>query len=182
MQPLADRLQKSLLPFTLNRMLVLLLLGAYFLRSIPFMKKLYFLLSAIAMLFIFSGCAKKSTGPGYYIQARIGNTDYYATNCIIFSSGSATIIDGFLSNSISSTYPYMVLSLQNSLGLPGKIKLDNTTGSTARYFTSATHAMVSESGSVVITDISGNNVTGTFSFTCTDGTTVTDGAFTAKRM
>lgn len=146
------------------------------------MKKLYVLLLAVSTVpFVFSGCSKKDPGPSYYMSAKIGNADYHVANCIAFPSGGATIIDGFLPTSRTPTYPYIIINLQNSLGSTNKIKLDNSTGSYAQLFTSSTFSSISQSGEMYITDLSGS-ISGTFSFTCADGTVVTDGQFTANRM
>ncbi|MCD6012982.1 MAG: hypothetical protein K0Q79_2844 [Flavipsychrobacter sp.] len=146
------------------------------------MKKLYVLLTGIvAVLFIFPGCSKKDSGPGYYMRAKLGDKDYHVANCIIYASGGATIINGFVQTSTAPVFPYVALSIQSSL-VPSKIKLDKAFGNYAYCFTSSGSYIVSESGEVIITDISGGGVSGTFSFKCTDGTTVSGGAFTGKRL
>jgi hypothetical protein len=146
------------------------------------MKKLYVLLGAMVVFYIFSGCSKKDSGPAYYMSAKSGDIDYYVANCIVFSSAGTTIVDGFVQTSATPTYPYITLSLQKPLGFTGEIKLDNISGSYAEYHTITTFASISKSGTVIITNATGSIVSGTFSFTCADGTTITDGVFVAKRL
>ena len=139
------------------------------------------LLVLVALLFILSGCKKKETGPAYYIKARVGNTDYNVPGCIAFSSGNATIFKGSQAQ-VTSAYAYIALSIQKGTLLPEEIKFVKVPGSYANVFNASGTSSVAQNGTVTITETTGSSISGTFSFTCTDGTTVTDGEFTAKRM
>ena len=146
------------------------------------MKRISFMFVGVFVLLVLGSCAKKSSEPAYYIKATIGNTEYYAADCIVFSSGGATIINSFKPTAKTASYPHIALNLQVSANVAGKTKLDYSRGSHGEYISNPSFKTISNSGELIITEVSGSTISGTFSFTCEDGTVVTDGEFTAKRM
>ncbi|MCW3122133.1 MAG: hypothetical protein JWQ38_1625 [Flavipsychrobacter sp.] len=146
------------------------------------MKKMSALLVVVmAFLLIFSGCKKKETKPSYYIRATVGTTDYDVSECIALSSGNTTIIKG-ANATATSTYSYIGLSLQKTSLLPGDtIRFVKSPASFANVYYTSGSSSVSHTGTVIITEMTGNSLSGTFIFTCTDGTTVTGGIFNAER-
>ena len=64
----------------------------------------------------------------------------------------------------------------------GPVNFDSTlvTGY-AQYEPTTTSTLTSKTGTVNITSVSTTAISGTYSFTATDGTAVTAGTFTAKR-
>jgi len=143
------------------------------------MKKLL-AFSSIAMIAmsVFSGCSKSSSGSSYFMKETIAGKSYSSTYCAAGSSSGYVTIAG--SSGTSLTYPYVTLTLANYNKTTGTFTLDTTlTGSFAEYNKDASTVVLAKSGSVTITSAS-PNIVGTFSFTCTDGTVVSGGSFTAK--
>jgi len=139
------------------------------------------LLVVMAALFIFSGCKKKESEPSYYIKATVGTTDYDVPECIAFSSGNATIIKG-AKETATSAYTYIALSIQKATLIPGDtILFVKSPSSFANVYYTSGSSSVSHTGTVIVTETTGSTVSGTFTFICTDGTTVTDGMFNAQR-
>ena len=147
------------------------------------MKNLFVILwcALAAILLTTAGC-KRSSGPSYYMRAKLNDKDNNVNYCIAFSSSGSTVIDPFQPTATSVTYPYIVLVLQDGLWMPGKsIPLDGSKGCWGRLYTSPNFYMPSTKGTILI-DQAGGALSGTFSFTTTDGNSITDGTFSAKRI
>ena len=147
------------------------------------------ILLALFSISVFTGCQKNATTTGYSMSADIG--------------GSATIFDNSLINveinSVTGRNTYIIEGLNNASNYPYvyiyvPAITDTTTYSigvyTAGSLYNPAYAILgvdtltiknSASGSVYIKTVS-PYVTGTYSFTCTDGTTVSAGAFIAKPL
>jgi hypothetical protein len=151
-------------------------------KKLNFMKKLL-TFSAIALfgMALISGCSKSSSSsPSYSMTASVSGTSYSAGNCIAVNNGTYIVIEGIGGATTAPTFPYLAISLTNYNKTTGTFNFDSSqTTNWAEYLTSSSTYKISKSGSVTITSVS-PNITGTFLFTCTDGTVVSSGSFTAK--
>ena len=141
-------------------------------------------LAAIAIMGIavFSGCSKKSSSPSYGMKATIGSTAYNAPYCLASSTSGVLVIDGLGGSATAPTPPYVTIVIPSWTSAAGTFNLDSTmTANYAEYILSDTVARISKTGSVIITSVTSTSIAGTFSFSCTDGTAVSSGSFTAKR-
>lgn len=152
------------------------------------MKKiLTFAAAAVLGLATLSGCSKSSSpSPSYFMKATIGGTSFNVTNCYAVTTGSVLSITGSSGTTTTSTPPMFGITIY-SYSNPGTYKVDTalTTATVAgTYATTMNPAdmKASKAGTVVITSASSATISGTFSFTFTDGTAVTAGSFTAKRL
>jgi hypothetical protein len=137
-------------------------------------------LIAIAGVSAFCSCSKKSSSPSYTMTASLGSSAYNAPNCIAVPTGTTMVIEGIGGTGTVATFPYVQLIIANWATKTGTYSFDSTlAGSYAQYLLNSTTIKISKSGSVVVTSASATTISGTFSFTCTDGTTVTGGTFTA---
>jgi len=153
-------------------------------KNTQIMKKIL-TIAAIAMigLLTFAGCSKKSSsGPSYYMKATLGSSAYNAGNCIASSNGAGGLtITGLGGSSTSPTPPYVSVEIVTWSNAAGTFNFDSTmTTNFAQYILSDTTSKISKSGSVIVNTVSSTVVTGTFTFTCTDGTVVSGGTFSAK--
>ena len=146
-----------------------------------------FAIVAMIALSALSGCTRSSTpSPSYSMTATVGSISFHATNVYAVytaSTGSLAIT----ANNTSSTYPSFSTVAYNYTA-PATYTIDNGAGSTNRqvsgtYAPDATlaDAKVAQTGTLTISSVSSTTVTGSFSFTCVDGTPMS-GTFTAKRL
>jgi hypothetical protein len=148
------------------------------------MKKIISLSMALLLGVLFlAGCSKKSDSPSYSMKATAGGTSISANNASATLAGTTLAIAGVNSSGGSATPPYISITIVNFTGT-GTYNIDAAgTVASASYFpdSDVSHVKISKTGSVVVTSSSSASVAGTFSFTTTDGTSVTGGTFTAKR-
>ncbi len=136
------------------------------------MKKIV-IFSAVVMMGLaaFTGCSKKSSSPSYSMGASVGGTAFSGNNCVATQVGTILTVQGWSGSSTSAVFPYFALYISNFTGT-GTFAFDSTMLSNyAEYLTSTTSIKIAKSGSIVVTSASTSAVSGTFSFTCTDGTT-----------
>ncbi len=146
------------------------------------MKKLL-TLPAIALLCLATttGCKKNNSNSNaattYSMTATAGGTAFSTSDCLESSNFTSYFFTGQATGGRSIT-----IGIASNNLTTGSYTLDSiTTGHFAEYFISSGNYKMSKSGTVTITSIvAGVSIAGTFNFTCTDGTTVTGGKFTAK--
>ena len=149
------------------------------------MKKIL-MIAAIAGfgLATFSGCSKSSSSPSYTISAKINGASYSNSNCYFVATGGSLLIESGVPSS-SPSYPFMEFSVSNYTGA-GTYAISSSSASIYAIDSSATGSSIAQasaaggSGTLTVTSASSSTISGTFSFTGSDGTTVTGGAFTAK--
>jgi hypothetical protein len=153
-----------------------------FKKNHTFMKKLL-TFSTIVMigLVVLSSCSKKSSSPSYLMTATVGATAFSGSNTYALTAGTDVSIFSYTGSGTTATPPYLEIVMPNFTGT-GTYTFDSTLlSNTAGYYESSTSAKVAKSGSVIITSSSSTSISGTFSFTTTDGTVVSNGKFTAKK-
>ena len=143
-------------------------------------------ISVLALLgmLMMTGCIKKKDTPiSYTMTANVGGTAYKAALCIAFAGSSTMEIEAETTTSGATiTYPYINLWLTGTSFSLGTFSFDSTMARNyAEYIISTSSFKIAQSGSITITSVT-PNVVGTFSFTCTDGTTITDGKFVAENL
>ena len=157
-------------------------------KNTEILMKRIFTFAAIALLGLaaFSGCGKKSSSPSYSMHASIGGTAFNVTNVYAVITGSILSITGSSGTTSTATPPYFGITIYNYTS-PTTYTVDSTatTPTVAGTYapTSAPADMkAASSGSVVISSASTATISGTFSFKMTDGTVISGGTFTAKRL
>ncbi len=148
------------------------------------MKKLFIyvalLVSGAAAI---TGCTKKSDSstPTYSMKATVGSGAFNGSSCIAVLSGTnLSVVGGPFVNGVAS-YPNVSITILNYTGTGTyTIQLGSTTNlNTASYYTSMTQAAPAAYGSVTVNATS--PMTGTFNFTLTDSTKITNGTFTCAK-
>jgi hypothetical protein len=146
-------------------------------------------LSAILMLGLvfFAGCSKKSDSPSYSMKATIGGTAFSVTNCYAVLNNGVLSITGSSGTSTSGTTPPFFTVVINTYTTATTYTLDTTAlvpniGGTYSPTLNIADMKGAKSGSVTISSASSSSYTGTFNFILTDGTAVTGGTFTAKKL
>lgn len=147
-------------------------------------KTLIFAAIAILGLAAFSGC-KKSSGSSYTMSATVGNSNFNVNSCTASLSGTSMAIVGY-SGSASGTPPYLTITIDSFAGA-ATYTIDTTASFPAvsgSYWPDAnlSDIKVVHTGSVVITASSTTSLSGTFNFKTDDGTSISSGKFTAKRL
>ncbi|MFI5196971.1 MAG: hypothetical protein ACHQD8_07760 [Chitinophagales bacterium] len=149
---------------------------------------LTFIAIAIVGVSAFTSCQKYDYNPsmGATIDTMVfsgsGNTNVFAhvdtsthnPQLVIISGKSDVYTPG------TSFIPRIILTVPN---VTGNFIVDTTTKTrNAMVYTSATGSAgtVAVSGEIKITSIDGGKIKGSFTLTCADGTTVTNGQFIAK--
>jgi hypothetical protein len=149
------------------------------------MKK-FLTFAAIAMigLFAFSGCTKKSDSPSYTMKATVGSTAFSVNNCYGLISGTSLSIFGYSASGTTATYPNITI-VDFNYTAPGTydVSTSGTSMVTMAYYPSSDPSAIksAQTGTLTIATVTTTTITGTFSFTCTDGTVVSNGSFTARR-
>ena len=135
-------------------------------------------------LAVVTGCQKSASTTNYSMDAIIAGKPTIFNNCFVSAgynsiTGSASnyVIEG-LSN--SSNFPYIMLSVPAIKDTTYYIS-GTTVSNYAKYFVDTVTTKYAASGIVVIASVS-PYVIGSYSFTCTDGTTITQGTFIAKPL
>jgi hypothetical protein len=162
------------------------------------MKKNLNLVTAIAIIGLaaFSGCTKSSSLSNT-MTATISSASFSKTCGFNIDSAGAGLNTGAGLNILGSdniyglwgnaNYPSINLFIVNyTVGQTGtfNITTSNITGTGTTAFIDSISTIgglyasaIAQTGSIIITSASSSQIVGTFSFTCTDGTTVTNGSF-----
>jgi hypothetical protein len=130
-----------------------------------------------------AGCVKPdNSAQNIKMTAKINDSSFFGANCYYLISGDITSIYGYSGASSTTTYyPEFILEFSSPIkagntysidGIAVKAFLDSDVNTTDPAL----------SGSVGISSVSATQISGTFSFTCTDSTVVSGGTFTAKKM
>lgn len=141
---------------------------------------------AVALIAAMSGCSRSSSSSPaatYSMRATIGSASMNGTVCI------ATVVSGVLGISGSTVVsgvggpPQINLAIYSWTGAAGTFALGSTGGNNFGEYIASTGALtnISTSGTVTITSVTTTAISGTFSFTCSGGVSVTAGTFTAQR-
>lgn len=139
---------------------------------------------ALMGLTIFFSCKKSSSGTtAYCMTATVNGVAFNAKNCLFLPSNTGgapyDIYGGNFTGNIPQ-FPFILLSF-GSYPTIGTHTLGNITIANGWVDSSNTVQPVSIHGTVEITADS-PEVVGTFSFVCTDSTTVTSGSFKARKL
>jgi len=131
-------------------------------------------------------CSKKSSSPAvvtpvttspYFMKATINGSSFNAYTIETDTASGLRVTLGYESQ--TSAFPYINLSITATA--IGTYSIDGF-DALAQIDSSASSGAVNASyGSITISAINDTAVTGTFYFTCTDSTRVTNGTFYAKR-
>ena len=150
----------------------------------------FFRLLCIALLSItfLGGCSGTGTltGTTYTMSATVGTTPFNGGICIaVYNptvSDDLAISGSTLSGSIGGP-PQINLNIINWPGGTGTFILGPASTMTfGNYVASASATTkISTSGYVIITSMTSGMMTGSFAFTCDDGTVISAGRFNAKR-
>jgi len=139
--------------------------------------------TAIVMIGLaaFSGCKKSSDSPSYNMSASVGGTAFSANYCVADTLGGALMIMAFNGTGYTATPPDMIITITSYTGM-GTYNFDSLgVTNIGQYNATASTSKESIAGSVVISSTTSTQVVGTFSFTCSDGTVVSSGKFTAQK-
>ncbi|GAA4459784.1 hypothetical protein GCM10023093_01390 [Nemorincola caseinilytica] len=115
----------------------------------------------------------------------MGGTAFEGTICLAGVVSSNLAITGSSTTGGVTGPPQINISVVNWSGSTGTFNFGAITAGShfAQYIVSTgSVAKTTSSGSVTITDVSATEIKGTFNFTCTDGTAITGGTFTAQRQ
>lgn len=152
------------------------------------MKSVKTLLTLLAFSFVFTSCSKDdddgaATGNGS-LTAKVDGVNFNSTLAV-----QATLSSGVLAFGGTGSDGQITIAIPNYTA-PGTFNLGAGNMSTATYnittapYTGYVASMVSGSGSIVVTELSGGYVKGTFSFTgmATGGATkaITEGKFNIR--
>ena len=136
-------------------------------------------LAILGMVTIMS-CTKTVSGTPPSMAASIGSTSYKSPYCMAAQTGSKMEILGLNGTTTTPTYPYVYLYIPKWTGLPTTYPIDSTGVNFGYYFSSSSSALYAVKGSINILSVSSDLVTGTFLFSCNDGTAVSNGIFSAR--
>ena len=146
------------------------------------MKKL-FSIAAIVMIgaLAFTSCKKSdNSSSNGTLTATAGTTSINSSYCAASLLGTNLGIGSVNLSSGTLAYPYITLQIGN-FTTAGTYTMDGvTTGAGYIVGSNASDIKTAAYGTIVVTSVSSTQVSGTFSFTCTDSTKVTNGSFTAK--
>ncbi len=146
-------------------------------------KSLTFVVAALVMISAFTGCEKGDTTGTYSMTANIGGTPVAFDNSLV----------NVVSKPITGTVSYVIQGLNNQKSYPYIYIYipTNTTGTYsiggygspvyAIYAVDTLTTKYSNSGSLVFA-AGFPLATGAYSFTCTDGTVISSGSFSAKGL
>ncbi len=152
------------------------------------MKLSVWVIAILVTTCIFAGCSKgnKDSPTPTSMTATINGSTFSVSSCLFGYNNDTLVIAGGnvnpqIHNAIQLLDPYIALYISNYVvGSPGTF----TIGSTASVYIDSNRAsgysITGSTGTITITKSTTTNITGTFNFTCTDGTVV-NGMFTANR-
>ena len=141
-------------------------------------------LSVVVLLAIAAlpGCKKKDA-PAYSMTATIGGTPYTAALAVADNVGGLEVFSETTTGGTAVTYPYINIHITGSSFATGTYAFDSLkTTNYATVFLSDTSTKIAQSGSVKITGVSADAISGNFTFTCTDGTVISNGKFVAELL
>ena len=150
------------------------------------MKKIIVIIITATAAILFSckkGSNNSNSAPAYPMSAEINGVAFNGTNCLTHFYGSTTleIIGGSITDS-TVTFPYIELFIVGYAGIGNYILLPPSLkyyGCSAEIDSAAFNTINFYSGTIAITSVS-PTIAGTFSFTTTSGSTVTNGSFSSK--
>jgi hypothetical protein len=132
---------------------------------------------AVLGLAAFTGCSKSSSSPSNTMTATINGASYSGTCTAAINNGNLEIASG--TGGTSLIYPSLVIGTSNYTGT-GTYTQSSSNTLVFGIDSSSSLVLVSSTGTITITSASSTSISGTFSYTCTDSTKVTNGSFTAK--
>jgi hypothetical protein len=142
-------------------------------------------IAAMALLGLsaLTACSKKSSSPTYVMKATVGSTSFNESSHVLaIASGGGLIITGSAGTVTTSAPPQITIAIVSWSGSTGTTTFDSTAATGyEEYLPNSSTVSESKTGTVTITSVSSTAVSGTFSFTATDGTVVSNGSFTAQR-
>ena len=147
------------------------------------MKKiLFFAATAVINFSALTGCKKSDSSPSYSMKATIGSTSFNTSHCLAVAASGGLTITGWSGTSTTATAPMIDIVIVNWNQSTGTITFDSTmTTGYEQYLPNTTTTSLEKTGTVTITSVATNSVSGTFSFTASDGTVVSAGSFTAQK-
>lgn len=128
------------------------------------------------------GCKKPATNPSVYMKATINGQTFFGSNCVSTVANNYLFINGGnLTDTIGpSQFPQINLILNTSGStLTGTYVIDGVNNK-AKLDSAIYVEYSSYSGTVTISSAKASYISGSFQFTCSDSTKVTNGAFTAS--
>ena len=145
-------------------------------------KNLTILVAALLCLTTILGCTKKGNVAGSRpgMTANIGTAPYIATFCLATQSGAQLTINGLSGTTTTPVAPYVTLVIKHWAGATGKYAIDSTGNNYAAYIGGVGAYSLSSGGSIIVTSVTTEQIEGSFSFTCYDGTAATGGVFYAR--
>ncbi len=124
-----------------------------------------------------NSCSKKSsTTSSRHMDATVNGGGFHVVNCTATQNGTQLQITGLQPNVAVDGMPNISMNIVNYTGA-GTYTIASG-GTSANYLGSMVSSSIAVSGTINITAV--NPITGTFSFTCNDGTKVTNGNFVAQ--
>ena len=150
-------------------------------KYIPMKKLISLAITASALIFLSTGCSPSSSSSvtpasPYFMKATINGATFNGQYALTDTSSILRDLNGYL----SSTAPLPVINIGITSTAVGTYAIDGF-NATAAIDSSASIMPGAAYGTITISAITTTSVTGTFSFTCTDSTRVTNGSFAAKR-
>jgi len=156
------------------------------------MQKILFILALFIGAFVINGCTPSSGGGGstYYMKATVAPSNMNTTMCIASVNPSAGNTLGISGSTLSGGVggpPIIAFSIYNWNGSTGTFSLSDPGGASptmpfGQYTAGGgAYSKSSSSGTLTISSVTATAITGSFSFTCTDGTAISAGTFNAER-
>jgi len=139
---------------------------------------------ALISLTAITSCTKSATTTGYYMSANLGGA------ATVFNNSSISVAN----NSVTGAKTYIIQGLSNEKNYPyvyiyvpskdtGTFAIGNYSMATHAIFATDTLTIKQSAyGSVRIDTVTAGFISGTFNFTCTDGTVINTGIFHAKPL
>jgi hypothetical protein len=143
------------------------------------------ILFALLCSFAFGACSKSdSSTPTYSMTWTEGTTNYTIPSSSVTSTSTTTNninVAGATTTSSAALYFFNYTKATGTFPITMSSAGGTTPFATAIYLSNSTpHTPLY--GTTTITSVSSTLVQGTFSFTCTDSTKVTNGTFTSKAL
>ena len=144
-------------------------------------KNIAILAIALLSLTIVGGCKKGNVAgsrPG--MTASISGAPYNASFCLATQNGAQLTINGLSGATTTPVAPYVTLVIKHWAGATGIYAIDSTGYNYAAYIGGVGLYSLSSSGSIIVTSVTTDQIEGSFSFTCYDGTAAGGGVFYAR--
>ena len=144
-------------------------------------------LFALLCLLIFGACKSTNSSGPYSMNWTQSGTSYSATSDYVVSVSDSVIansitIQGETNNATISLYIFNYTRTTGTFPILYTSVSNTVNSATAIYLISGAPSRSASYGTATITSVSPALVQGTFSFTCTDSTKVTNGTFTCKAL